>query len=561
MYIHNFYSDLLLAVKVLFDNHIFQNRNYVQKYEFNMGNRALQLPHDYKPNYEFPNIVVSLNDETPSYGQRPSVTQKIPGFNTDQIPVLYNQTNETVLLVQEEMVNTPISCIINCESQLQAKEIAALIRRWLPNNKFISFLTFVSYLEVSSDFLGRNKFDPAFHSIVNLYTKLNKRTGDIDYCYSLQYDPFIRLESITTAIPDSAQRVFQVSVDLVFMLPLPLFMFSDKLQSAAERIDIQINPSAQFEPINDFPISKLINSESSLIDLKKGYIRRNLLVIENNSEQIIVSLERVLLTPDQITNISTGSYKISVTRGADDYLYFSIGASETKYRTNISTIPKFTLQYDECSGLVIEPLPTGVLIETSNDEYLNIIRNQADVIITNLQKSKRGLKIKFEPSDLQLTSAYSYNLIKGENTLRNYQDYLLNVAENSVIFGFTDSQFLQYLPSLTSPLIIQFYLADDEYPFSVGGNPPKIGLVKIFNITKTTAEISWVSTIQTTSQIEYSDESTEYNQKSILNPRYTFNHNIVLRGLHSQLNYYFRINVMTIDNENYISNDYTFMTS
>jgi hypothetical protein len=216
-------------VRVLFDNHIFQNRDYAKRYEFNMGNRTLQLPRDYKPNFEFPNLIITLNDDTPSYGQRPDVSQKIPGFNIDQTPVLYNQTNLEVLLVQEEMVNVPISCTINCESQFQAKEIAALVKRWLPVNKFISFLEFTSYLEVSPEFLSKNLFDPAIHLISNLYTKLNKRTGEIDYCYSLQYAPFVRLDSITTAIPDSTQRSFQVVVDITYMVQQPLYMFNQSI--------------------------------------------------------------------------------------------------------------------------------------------------------------------------------------------------------------------------------------------------------------------------------------------------------------------------------------------
>jgi len=98
LYTHNFYGDILLSIRTLFDNHIFQNRNYAKRYEFNMGNRAIQLPIDYKPNFEFPNLIVTLNDEVSSFGQRPDVSQKIPGFNLDQTPVLYNRSTEVTLL-------------------------------------------------------------------------------------------------------------------------------------------------------------------------------------------------------------------------------------------------------------------------------------------------------------------------------------------------------------------------------------------------------------------------------------------------------------------------------
>jgi hypothetical protein len=561
VYIHNFYGDLLLAVRVLFDNHIFQNRNYVKRYEFNLGNRTLQLPTDYKPNFEFPNIIVSLNDETPSYGQRPEVSQKIPGFNLDQIPVLYNQTNLDVLVVQEEMVNVPISSTINCESQFQAKEIAALVKRWLPVNKFISFLSFTSYLEVSQEFLSSVHFDPAIHSIVNLYTKLNKRTGEVDYCYSLQYEPFVRLDSNTTAIPDSTQRSFQVVVDTTFMIPMPLFMFSDRLQTITERIDIQINALAAFEPINDYPSSKIINEQiADPENLKLGYIRRNLLISENTSTEIILYLDWVSLILAQVTNASTGGRNIVATKGADDYLYITVGTSETKYRVKMDTIPSFDLGYDPCTGLLVRPLPDGISIDIGNDEYLNIIQDLAGTIIVELRKVTRGLQIKFDPNDLQLTSAYSYNLVKGNNVLRDYQYYTLDIAGNSVILNFDDSAFSSYIPSTTSPLIVQFYLKDAKFPFQVGGVQPKMGLVKATNITQTVAEIRWLSDVPTTTQIEYAEESIDYNQLSSLDQRYTYNHCVVLRNLYSQLNYHFRINTLTENGEEYISDDYTFMT-
>jgi hypothetical protein len=536
LFIHSWYGDLLLSTRVLFDTHIFQNRNYIKRYEFNMGNRTIQLPIDYKPNFEFPNMIVTLNDDTPSYGQRPDVAQKIPGFNLDQTPVLYNQTNGTVLLMQEEMVNIPISCTINCESQFQAKEIAALIKRWLPINKFISFLQFVSYLEVSGEFLSKASFDPVTQVISNLYTKLNKRTGEIDYCYSLQYEPFVRLDSITSAIPDSTQRSFQVVVDITYMVQQPLFMFSDIQPGTIEKIDILINPSTGFEPINDYPSSKIINYlNADITTLKKGFVRRTFLVTDVIPVETIINLDTVSLTSSQVTNISIGGRNICATKGSDDYLYITLGTSETKYKTYINTIP----------------IPEGISIVLSVDEYIKVLKDISETITITLYKITQGLTLKFSPTDFQLTTDYSYNLISGSNILKDYTDYVLDVLNNTITFNFSNSQFSTYAPTITSPLMIQFYLENVTFPFQIGGVPPEVGLMKVFNISQTAVEMSWTSSEETITQIEYGI-TTSYGSVSVLNEDLTNTHHLVLIGLLPNTTYHYRI-IDTLQ-------DYTFTT-
>lgn len=509
-----------------------------------MGNRAFQLPKDYKPNFEFPNIIVNLNDETPSHGQRPSVSQKIPGFNLDQIPVLYNQTTGVVLLVQEEMTNVPISSTINCESQFQAKEISALVRRWLPINKFISFLQFISYLEVSGEYLSKTSFDPTSHAISNLYTKLNKRTGDIDYCYSLQYEPFIRLDSISTSIPDSTQRSFQVVVDITYMIPMPLFMFSDKQPGTIERIDILINPSTGFEPINDYPSSKLINHLSDdIINLKKGFVRRTFLVTDAIPTETILNLDNVSLASSQVINSSTGGRNICVTRGADDYLYITVGKDDIKYRININKITP----------------PDGVNITISADEYLNISKNSTDTIIITLHGITQGLTLKFDPRDFQLTTDYSYNLINGSNILKNYTQFILDIPNNTITFNFKNSQVANFIPSITSPLMIQFYLENVTFPFQIGGIPPKVGLMKVFNISQTTVEMTWTSDEKTTTQVEYG-VTTHYGTLSALHTDLTNLHHLILTGLLPNTTYHYRVKVTNSEEKEYLSGDYAFTT-
>jgi len=541
LYTHNFYGDILLSIRTLFDNHIFQNRNYAKRYEFNMGNRAIQLPIDYKPNFEFPNLIVTLNDEVSSFGQRPDVSQKIPGFNLDQTPVLYNQTTEVTLLLQEELVNVPISIVINCESQFQAKEIAIMIKRWLPINKFISFLSLTSYLEVSAEFLSKIEFDPSVHLISNLYTKMNKRTGDIDYCYSIEYKPMIRLDSISTSIPDSTQRSFQVNVEIAYMIQMPLYMFSNALSKAVERVDFVINPTSGFEPINDSSPSRIANGLSSdLADLKLGYVRRTCLVSEDSSARTDVSLDTVDLASDQVTTSSLGGNNIVVTRSSDEQLIVTVGNSESQYRTDISSISDTTI-----------PLST--------DQYLLIEKDFAGTITTTLKTIKENLTVKFSPLDFLITASYSYNLIKGENILKDYKNYILDLSENSVTFIFDESQYSTYAPSITSPLLVQFYLKESTFPIQIGGIAPKVGLMKVFNITSTAAEMTWTSDEMTTTRIEYGTTSS-YGALSALKSNYTNTHKVVLTGLGPNTTYHYRVKVENLEGEEYLSDDYTFTT-
>jgi len=560
VYIHNFYGDLLLSVRVLFDQHIFQNRNYVKRYEFNMGNRAIQLPIDYKPNFEFPNIMVMLNDDVPTFGQKPTVTQNLTSFNIDQTPVLYNPITEEVLCVQEEMVNVPITCTINCESQFQAKEIAAIVRKWLPINKFIQFLDFTSYLEVSPTYLGDNHFNPATQQISNLYVKLNKRTGEIDYCFSLSYRPFIRLDSISTAIPDSVQRSFQVVVDITYMVQRPISMYNEQQPGTIERIDMLINPSTAFEPINDYPSSVSINYLSAdVATLEKGFVRRTYLLAEDNSEESSTTLDQVVINTDEISKTSTGGQTIAVTKGANDYLYIALGSdTSTQYKVNMNSLP--IPDWVPTDDDPYPPSTTAITIHVDENRNLVVSRDLAGNITTSLTKMIHGVEIKFDPADFLMSEDYSYNLVKERTIYKDYTDYILNIPNNSIIFNFDNGQFSGLRPTLTSPLLIQFYLKNVKFPKQLGGIQPHIGLVRVINITTSSAEITWLSDVKTTSQIEYGEETVEYNHLSELNANYTYDHRILLTGLNSGLCYYFRVNTETEDRVAYISEGYKFET-
>lgn len=543
MYIHNFYSDLLLSVKVLFDTYIFRKEDYVYRYEFNIGNRTFQMPSNYQTNFVFPTIIVTLNDESPSYGQRPEVSQNIAGFNIDQTPVLYDITNENILYVQEEMVNIPITAVINCESQLQAKEVANVVKRWLPINKFLQTVEFTSFLEVSEPFLNGINFNPNTDQISNLYTKWNHRTGQINYCFSMQYFPFIRLESVSTAIPDSTQRSFQVNVDLTYMIQFPLFLYSDQLPGTIEKIDISIVNTSGFEPISDYPSSKIINHTSSdIVNLKKGFIRRNYVIYEDDgSSANILTLDTVVLPVGTVTAEST---RLEITRSADDSVLISIDGSESRYKITEANIPV---------------TPDSINVTVTDDEYLTLSKNLAGNITTILHKSMENLTVKFDPNDFLITTDYSYNLFSGNTILKDYEEYTLDLSNNSVIFTFTSSNWLTYKPTITHPLIIQFYNKIGTFPFQFGGVAPNFANIKAI-VKSTTAKITWTSGVPTTTYVEYG-LTTSYGSETELKEDYVNTHQSIMYNLTPFKTYHYRIVTTDEDDIEYISNDYSFTTN
>lgn len=262
MQIHNFYSDLLLSVRILLDNHIFPPK-YIKDYEFNIANRTFQLAkYDYKPNYAFPSAIISLNDDQYTFGERPSIIQHLTLENINQIPVLFDYETENKLLLQEEHVQVSISLQINCESQLQAKEVEFAIKRWLPLNKYIQTINFTSFLEVSPNILQTLGMDYNRREIANLFVRLNKNLGEVEYCFSNNYNPLIKLESISSSLSDGTSRSFPVNCELTYQIQMPMWITNERGFKNIERVNIDFNRFGH-EPITSNSCRTLINRNFS----------------------------------------------------------------------------------------------------------------------------------------------------------------------------------------------------------------------------------------------------------------------------------------------------------
>ena len=287
MKIHNFLCDLLVSTKLLFDNYLFQDEpGLIKSYQFNIGNRSFQLGREPFSNYELPAIISAINDETINFnGRRTDLIMRNQLENTNKIPVLYNETRDVGVFVHEEQTFVSFTIAINCESQLHAKELAYTIKRSLPLNKHLNILNFTTFLELIPDFLfNKLQFDIIQDTIHNLYTKLNYNTGKPEYCFSLNHNPLIRLDSITSAVQDSSTSTFQVLLDLTYVIPFPQFLIVDKYY------EIQtINFSFNVE--HNSPV--LVPFTKHYIGLKPNYkIDRTLLLTEESTrfpDSVIIS--------------------------------------------------------------------------------------------------------------------------------------------------------------------------------------------------------------------------------------------------------------------------------
>jgi len=278
MQIHNYFSDLLLSIRTLFDNIIFKP-NFIKYYSFNIANRTFELSqNDYKPNRELPAAIISLNDERYSFSERPTNIQNLTIENINQIPVLFDVVTDQYIFVQEEQVNVPITVNINCESQFQAKEVEFYIKRFLPLNKYIQLYAFTSFLEIDPHILFKLKMDYTQRDITNLFTRLNKNLGKAEYCFSIRYEPLVRLESIDPQISSSTLTKFTTNMQLDMLIQMPLHFLYNDPKPIIETINVDFTRFGH-EPISENSMRSVTGTrEKWRQTVPKKLVRRNLLV-------------------------------------------------------------------------------------------------------------------------------------------------------------------------------------------------------------------------------------------------------------------------------------------
>ena len=286
--IHTFYCDLLQSIPILIDNYILPSK-YIKSYQFNIANRTFNLfdrnnkHNPYTPNIELPASIISLvdtNDSNFIYGERPSNIQKLSITNINQLPVLCHEESDTTIFLQEDHIQTNISIAVNSGSQLQAKDIGYSFNRVLPSNKFIQVLEFTSFLEIPISTLTNLGLDPYNQTITNLFCRLNKNTGGMEFTYAVHYKPLIQLNSINTSIAQT-QQTFTTTIDLTYQIQYPLYLVYNR-DYIIDRINID------YTKFNHESVTQKMQQSvyNNLSNLSNNYTYLNLLISDFSDYEI-----------------------------------------------------------------------------------------------------------------------------------------------------------------------------------------------------------------------------------------------------------------------------------
>lgn len=455
MKIHNYYSDLLLSIRTMFDKHVFGN-NTIKSYDFNIANRSFAVDKDYKPNFEFPACIVTLNDDHYIFAERPNVIQQAGPENKMQHTVLYNSENRRMIKLQEEHVQSSISIIINCESQLQAKDIEFMVKRYLPINKYIQFLEYISFLEIPYQYLESLGIKDSGDKIVNLFTKLNENKGQVEYCYSMRYKPHIRLESISASIADASTRSFPVNMEVNFLTQMPMYLFSDYDRGMTESINIHYSRFGH-EPIVDYPMQKLFNTfrETNLEGDLGSPIPKN----PTAHGRWIVDRGR-LIWVDKFTGFKyevaespvDGEWiiedSIPVWDRLSDGIKYYVDAENENIRRGSIVGPIF-IKKDQKTYLFDKP---KTFIKRTFIVY------DPDDISPQVTQDRTVFCVNFDIRDFEIKRGFKYNFMTTDGNLISDYPYLSYDKEaNKVCFEVTSGEWRdQFKPSLINPLMIQF---------------------------------------------------------------------------------------------------------
>jgi phosphoenolpyruvate synthase/pyruvate phosphate dikinase len=466
MQIHNYYSDLLLSVRSLFDNIVF-GPNIIKHYDFNIANRAFAIDKEYKTQFEFPACIVTLNDDQYIFGERPNVIQRVGPENKMQHNALYNLDNHRTVVVQEEHVQTSISIIINCESQLQAKDVEFTVKRCLPTSKYIQILEFTSFLEIPFNYLTALEFDLYGHKILNLFTKLSENTGKVEHCFSMAYKPHIRLESINTSIADSSTRSFPVNIEVSYLTQMPMFIFASQEPKAVETINLYYSRLGN-DPIADYPVQKILNVFKDIMleeDLGSPIPKR----VTENGKWAINLQDGSLVWIDRFTNDvfpvaskpEDGEWRIDSETG---YLMW-VRTDGTIYYVDEE---KDTLRKDNPDGQIF--LKTGMdfskLFDSPKTHIRRtfIIKDEKDILVDKTN-DRVLFCVTFNINDFEIKKGYHYNFVNNRGEIiRDYPYLSYDSIENKVCFEVPRDEWeLKWKPSLTTPLMVQFL---EEIPSS-----------------------------------------------------------------------------------------------
>ncbi len=304
MKIHNFYSDLLRSLIFLFNNYVY-DKNTIKQYTFNIANRSFQFKYDTQ--FNLPSMIISLDSSTP-INLHPTNIQHIGLGNINRIPVLYNRTKDLTIELQEEhyIINIPI--IINCESQIQSKNLEFQLQSSLPLNKWMHAYTFTSFIEIDEDIFNKDIIQLDYHDMVNLFKIYDYDQAKSIKSFAVHYNPLIRLSSTSSSISSVEQRTFTVNCNLELMVQFPQYLhipFEQRPQSREERFFSRDNVIIDVtEDDTQLLYFELINSSLNLPDFAVIEYNTSILNQSFNNEINILSFNSTITS-----NITTAKFE------------------------------------------------------------------------------------------------------------------------------------------------------------------------------------------------------------------------------------------------------------
>lgn len=405
MRIHNWYSDLLLSSTFFLNNNVLKELP-INSFQFNIGNSSFQL--DYNPNFNLPAAIVNFENSRPS-NNRPNIFQFSNRSNVSIIPILHNENRDITLELQEEHFIVNFAVNINCESQLQALEIKHLIEAAIPLGKYLHLYEFTSFLNIDDQLLVPCLFDINKHKINNLFLRHNKFTDKVDYNFSVQYNPLVKINDLSLNIGDTNETSFQIALSFEVLTPMPYYLIFPKL-------------SAKKFQINKFDVKVPVNS--------KTYV--SLLILNTTDPRIKIDL--ILQLDDTLTSknfIFTDNISGTITYKPDQEItdiFVSGIIDNSVFKSTVQLIRD--LEFNTISGNIFD---------SKND----LIGTFTDIVIdTTNSKITSWVKTKISNKDISGRFTFDFELINKRITVKDVifsssnKDFVLhsflNVLPNNV---------------------------------------------------------------------------------------------------------------------------------
>ena len=326
---YSYFSDLLLSLRYYLNTVIFKS-NIIKSFEFNIGSRTFQL--DYESQHELPAALINYQGSR-AVSTHTYTYQRTGMNNINSIPVLYNRTKDLQLNLQEELYEITIDVSINCNTQLQALEIEQMLQVFSPLDRYFQNYRFYSFMKVNKEFIHPDIFDPNTDLIYNLFTKYNRKTDTVDFCFAVEYNPLVKFETCQAQLSTSEARSFSVSCSVSVMTPIPIFQFIPSFQT----------------PLIGKPI--------------RTYNRTDIVASTGEVDMLLISFRNEEITaPVIMTDTTTGAFIATFIR--EEETHTITGIIETEETVCDGNITINGNQQFMCTFVIVKDLLTGTFTIT-----------------------------------------------------------------------------------------------------------------------------------------------------------------------------------------------------